>query len=125
MKRWVGDCLAMQDEFGGGVAGFDVVELVADLGKGLGRGGAWWSGQRWQWGARSHACAGASAGGEVGRARTSQPLTGRLQIGPGQHYFCYHAQLASLAETWSAKVLRNAAGHGLIRGPLVTGVGRA
>jgi hypothetical protein len=44
MKRWVGDSLAMQDEFGGGVAGFDVVELVADLGKGLGRGGAWWSG---------------------------------------------------------------------------------
>lgn len=45
MKRWVGDSLAMQDEFGGGVAGFDVVELVADWGKGLGRGGAWWSGQ--------------------------------------------------------------------------------
>jgi hypothetical protein len=50
MKRWVGDSLAMQDEFGGGVAGFDVVELVADWGKGLGRGGAWWSGQGWQLG---------------------------------------------------------------------------
>src|SRR6266496_3056587 len=47
----------------------------------------------------------ASADGEVGRTTTSQPLTGRLQIGPGQHYFCYHAQLASLSRTWSTKGL--------------------
>jgi hypothetical protein len=40
MKPWMGVSLAMQDEFGGGVAGFDVVGLLADLSKGLGRGGA-------------------------------------------------------------------------------------
>jgi hypothetical protein len=78
------------------------------------------------WGdALARVCWWVSADGEVGRTRTSQPLMGRLQIGRGQHYFCYHAQLASLSKNLEQErlFLRSAPGHGLIRGPLVKGGG--